>query len=201
MNIFVNQFWNWYVILLVLGSVLICGVFLWSQSIHHPGGEQTSDTTGHVWDESLEEYNNPLPRWWMWLFYITIVFALVYALLYPTLGSFQGLLGWSSSRPVQAGSCTGGCPGQSAVRKVPEDGSEDRRCRQGGDGNERPSLPDLLHAVSWRDGSGFKRQGLSEPHRQGLAVGWRTGPDCRNDHRRTHGHDAGLWRQPGRHRW
>lgn len=101
MNIFVNQFWNWYVILLVLGSVLICGVFLWSQSIHHPGSEQTSDTTGHVWDESLQEYNNPLPKWWMWLFYITIVFALVYALLFPTLGSFQGLLGWSSSGQYQ----------------------------------------------------------------------------------------------------
>ncbi len=45
---------------------------------------------GHVWDEDLEEYNNPLPRWWMWLFYITIVFALVYLVLYPGLGSFAG---------------------------------------------------------------------------------------------------------------
>jgi cytochrome c oxidase cbb3-type subunit 3 len=37
------------------------------------------DTTGHVWDETLEEYNNPLPKWWMWLFYITVIFSLVYA--------------------------------------------------------------------------------------------------------------------------
>jgi hypothetical protein len=52
MSDFVNEFWNWYVILIVLISVIACGVFLWSQSIHHPGGEQTTDTTGHVWDEN-----------------------------------------------------------------------------------------------------------------------------------------------------
>jgi cytochrome c oxidase cbb3-type subunit 3 len=51
---------------------------------------------GHVWDENLEEYNNPLPRWWMWLFWITIVFAFVYLVLYPGLGSFPGVLKWSS---------------------------------------------------------------------------------------------------------
>ncbi len=94
MNDFVNQFWNWYVILLVLVSIIACGVMLWTQSLPAPS---KLDTTGHVWDETLEEYNNPLPKWWMWLFYITVIFSLVYAVLYPTLGSFQGLLGWSSS--------------------------------------------------------------------------------------------------------
>ena len=96
MSDFVNEFWNWYVILIVVVSVVACGVFLWSQSIHHPGSAQTSDTTGHVWDETLEEYNNPLPRWWMWLFYLTVAFALVYGLLYPTFGSFKGVFDWSS---------------------------------------------------------------------------------------------------------
>jgi cytochrome c oxidase cbb3-type subunit 3 len=94
MNDFVNQFWNWYVILLVLVSIIACGVMLWTQSLPAPS---KLDTTGHVWDETLEEYNNPLPKWWMWLFYITVIFSLVYAVLYPTLGSFPGLLGWSSS--------------------------------------------------------------------------------------------------------
>ena len=51
------------------------------------GRRRGSETTGHTWDEDLGEYNNPLPRWWMWLFYITIVFALVYLALYPGLGS------------------------------------------------------------------------------------------------------------------
>ncbi|MFZ4537695.1 cytochrome-c oxidase, cbb3-type subunit III [Propionivibrio sp.] len=101
MSDFVNDFWNWYVILIVLGSILACAAFLWSQSIHHPGGAETTDTTGHVWDETLAEFNNPLPKWWSWLFYITIVFALVYGALYPTFGKFPGLLGWSSSGQYQ----------------------------------------------------------------------------------------------------
>ena len=96
MSDFVNEFWNWYVILIVLISVIACGVFLWSQSIHHPGGEQTTVTTGHVWDETLNEYNNPLPRWWMWLFYGTVIFALIYVALYPALGRYPGIFGWTS---------------------------------------------------------------------------------------------------------
>ena len=95
MNDFVNQFWNWYVILLVLLGILACGVLLWSQDAA-PASSKV-DTTGHVWDETLEEYNNPLPKWWMWLFYVTVIFSLIYCFLYPTLGSYQGLLGWSST--------------------------------------------------------------------------------------------------------
>jgi cytochrome c oxidase cbb3-type subunit III len=41
------------------------------------------DTTGHVWDSNLQEYNNPLPRWWLWGFYATVVFAVVYWILFP----------------------------------------------------------------------------------------------------------------------
>ena len=55
------------------------------------------DTTGHRWDETLEEYNNPLPKWWSWLFYLTVVFALVYGVLYPTFGRFPGVFGWTSA--------------------------------------------------------------------------------------------------------
>jgi cytochrome c oxidase cbb3-type subunit 3 len=54
-----------------------------------------ADTTGHVWDEDLSEYNNPLPRWWAWLFYITIFFSLGYLVLYPGLGIWGGSLGWT----------------------------------------------------------------------------------------------------------
>jgi len=97
MSDFVNEFWNWYVILIVLVSIIACGVFLWSQSIHHPGGAETTDTTGHVWDETLAEYNNPLPQWWKWLFYGTVIFALVYVALYPALGRFPGVFNWSSA--------------------------------------------------------------------------------------------------------
>lgn len=97
MSDFVSEFWNWYITLIVLVSILACAVFLWTQSKARPGTAQTTDTTGHVWDETLEEYNNPLPRWWMWLFYCTVFFALVYVLLFPALGRFPGALGWTST--------------------------------------------------------------------------------------------------------
>jgi len=54
------------------------------------------NTTGHVWDVDLKEMNNPLPRWWLWLFIITVVFSGIYLALYPGLGKFPGTLGWSS---------------------------------------------------------------------------------------------------------
>ena len=60
------------------------------------------NTTGHVWDEDLKELNNPLPRWWMWLFVITVVFAAIYLTLYPGLGSRAGSLNWSSTGQHQA---------------------------------------------------------------------------------------------------
>jgi cytochrome c oxidase cbb3-type subunit III len=55
------------------------------------------NTTGHVWDVDLKEMNNPLPRWWLWLFIITVVFAGIYLALYPGLGKFPGTLNWSSA--------------------------------------------------------------------------------------------------------
>ncbi|MDE2585434.1 MAG: cytochrome-c oxidase, cbb3-type subunit III [Betaproteobacteria bacterium] len=93
MSDFVSEFWNLYVVVIVLVSIIGCGVLLKSQSVH----KGSSDTTGHVWDETLAEYNNPLPAWWSWMFYLTIVFALAYLTLYPGLGKFQGVLGWSSA--------------------------------------------------------------------------------------------------------
>jgi cytochrome c oxidase cbb3-type subunit 3 len=93
MSDFVSQFWNLYVIVIVTASILACVVLLIVQSkaTFTPG-----KTMGHVWDETLEEYNNPMPKWWSWLFVITIVFAFVYLALYPGLGNFPGVLGWTS---------------------------------------------------------------------------------------------------------
>jgi len=61
-----------------------------------PGETSSATTTGHVWDEDLTELNNPLPRWWLWLFIITVAFAGAYLALYPGLGTWQGTLGWTS---------------------------------------------------------------------------------------------------------
>jgi cytochrome c oxidase cbb3-type subunit III len=60
------------------------------------------NTTGHVWDEDLRELNNPLPRWWMWLFVMTVVFAAVYLAFYPGLGTHAGTLQWSSQGQFEA---------------------------------------------------------------------------------------------------
>ena len=95
MSDFVSGFWSWYVAVIVVVSIIYCIWVLWSNSKvkFNPG-----NTTGHVWDGNLQEMNNPMPKWWVWLFIITIVFAVAYSLLYPTLGSSQGKLGWSSAK-------------------------------------------------------------------------------------------------------
>ncbi len=90
-----SQFWSWYVIVLTVIVILGC-YWLIDFANRIPAGEAKSDkdTTGHSWD-GLEELNSPLPRWWLWLFYLSIVFAFVYLALYPGLGNFPGFLGWS----------------------------------------------------------------------------------------------------------
>ena len=92
MSQFTSGFWDVYIGVISVVSIIACAVFLKMQSVRK---SVEADTTGHVWDENLQEYNNPMPRWWAWLFYVTVVFALGYLALYPGLGSFQGLLGWS----------------------------------------------------------------------------------------------------------
>ncbi|SMB27609.1 Cbb3-type cytochrome c oxidase subunit CcoP [Sterolibacterium denitrificans] len=93
-----SGFWNIYIVLIVLVSVLACAVLLWVQD-----RAQTTPgkTTGHLWDESLEEYNNPLPNWWRWLYYLTVIFSLVYLALYPGLGHFAGIFGWTSQNQYE----------------------------------------------------------------------------------------------------
>jgi cytochrome c oxidase cbb3-type subunit 3 len=59
-------------------------------------GGGSPESTTHVWDDDLTEYNNPLPRWWLWLFVITIAFGVGYLLIFPGFGAWQGLAGWSS---------------------------------------------------------------------------------------------------------
>ena len=92
MSQFTSGFWDIYITAISLVSIIACGVFLKMQSVRKSVEPETS---GHVWDENIQEYNNPMPRWWAWLFYLTIVFSLGYLVLYPGLGSYKGTLGWS----------------------------------------------------------------------------------------------------------
>lgn len=86
---------SWYIIVLTLGNILACYWLIRWASQRRPNEAKEGDVTGHRWDGDLEEYNNPLPRWWLWLFYITIVFGLGYLVLFPGLGKMPGTLGWT----------------------------------------------------------------------------------------------------------
>jgi len=100
MSDFVSSGWSIYVALATIVGLLAClALLIIAARRRVMAGD---NTTGHVWDENLRELNNPLPRWWMWLFVITVVFAGVYLALYPGLGSFAGTLGWSSQSQYEA---------------------------------------------------------------------------------------------------
>lgn len=101
MSEFTSGFWGIYIAVLTVISIVACAVLLMMQTVKRPKGAKV-DTTGHVWDEDLAEWNNPLPRWWVWLFYITIVLSLVYLLLYPGLGLYEGAYKWSSTGQYEA---------------------------------------------------------------------------------------------------
>ncbi|GAB4173416.1 MAG: cytochrome-c oxidase, cbb3-type subunit III [Wenzhouxiangellaceae bacterium] len=93
-----STFWHWYIVIITVGSLIATAWFLYSTSrmrVPTQTENDGSETTGHVWDGDLKELNNPLPRWWLGLFWITIVFSAVYLVLYPGLGRYPGLLGWS----------------------------------------------------------------------------------------------------------
>ena len=95
MSDFTSNFWAIYVAGITFVSILACALLLWFSG-KAKAMTASDNTTGHVWDGDLREMNNPLPRWWVWLFVITIVFALVYLALYPGAGTFKGSTNWTS---------------------------------------------------------------------------------------------------------
>jgi cytochrome c oxidase cbb3-type subunit 3 len=89
--------WSLFVIVLTTVNILACVWLLrWTMkprsATEKIGG---GADTGHTWDGDLREYNNPLPKWWLWLFYITVVFGVAYLVLFPGLGTFKGVKGWT----------------------------------------------------------------------------------------------------------
>jgi cytochrome c oxidase cbb3-type subunit 3 len=98
MSDFISAGWSTYITLVTVVGIFWCIWLLFSQLKVKvkldPDGEIAD--TGHVWDEDLRELNNPLPRWWMWMFLSSCIFSLSYLILYPGLGSYSGVLGYSS---------------------------------------------------------------------------------------------------------
>ncbi|MDP2452290.1 MAG: cytochrome-c oxidase, cbb3-type subunit III [Polaromonas sp.] len=95
MSDFTGNFWSVYVTVLTLVGIFACLLLLWITA-RKKVTPSADNTTGHVWDGDLREMNNPMPRWWMWLFVLTIIFALGYLVAYPGLGSYKGELGWTT---------------------------------------------------------------------------------------------------------
>ena len=98
---FFSQGWGGYVAGATDASIAFC-IFLIAATAKQrlPGNEKGVGTTGHAWDE-IEELNNPLPRWWVGLFIITIIFGITYLYFFPGLSTHAGRLGWTQTAQYQ----------------------------------------------------------------------------------------------------
>ena len=95
MSDFTGNFWHLFVAGITLVGMIACLLLLWFSG-KAKAMTANDNTTGHVWDGDLREMNKPLPRWWVGLFIITVVFSLVYLAFYPGLGILPGKFGWSA---------------------------------------------------------------------------------------------------------
>ena len=97
-----STFWSlWIIVLTVINMVLIYWVLMANRKVAVSDDEDPENkTTGHVYD-GIEEYDNPLPKWWFQMFLGTMIFAVIYLALYPGLGSFKGLLGWTQVNQLE----------------------------------------------------------------------------------------------------
>ena len=86
-----TTFWSVWISAIILGSIIGCGVLIQYSRKTQVHSEETDETTGHEYD-GIQELDNPLPRWWVMMFWGTIIFGLIYLALYPGLGNFPGLL-------------------------------------------------------------------------------------------------------------
>jgi len=98
MDEFTSPFWAWYIAVPTVLGILGCYLLVRWMGQRRVSDTETPENTGHVWDEDLRELNNPLPKWWLNMFYITLVFGAVYLLLFPGLAVFPGLLEWSDTK-------------------------------------------------------------------------------------------------------
>ena len=95
-----TQGWSWFVIAIVVLNIVGCSWLLWWTARRRPGDPKPEDTS-HFWDDGdITEYNKPLPKWWINLFWITIFFSVAYLLWFPGLGAFAGRGKWTSQQEL-----------------------------------------------------------------------------------------------------
>ncbi len=104
MSDFFNGWWGIYIAVVTGVGIIWCLYLLFSQrktNVTYEADGSVADT-GHVWDGDLRELNNPLPRWWMWMFVLSCIFAIVYLVLYPGMGTYEGSLGYTTRNAHEA---------------------------------------------------------------------------------------------------
>jgi cytochrome c oxidase cbb3-type subunit 3 len=83
---FISSFWDLYVAGFTAFGLVLCLILMIANMTPQKSGA-APQVQGHVWDETLREYNNPLPRWWLILFVGTVVFSIIYLVIYPGFGN------------------------------------------------------------------------------------------------------------------
>src|SRR3989304_3462476 len=100
MSDFFSSGWGIYIAVITALGIIWCVWLLFSQRKTKvtllPDG--SVEDTGHEWDGDLRELNNPLPRWWMWMYLLSCLFGVIYLVLYPGMGSYPGVLGYSTAK-------------------------------------------------------------------------------------------------------
>lgn len=96
-----SAFWSAWVTVITLAVILGCAWLLFATRKSEKFKESTDQKVGHAFD-GIEEFDNPLPQWWFYLFVATVIFGLGYLMLYPGLGNFKGMLGWTSANQWEA---------------------------------------------------------------------------------------------------
>ncbi|MCE5363797.1 cytochrome-c oxidase, cbb3-type subunit III [Pseudomonas anguilliseptica] len=100
-----STFWSWYITLLTVGTLIALFWLIFATRKSEVHKSPTDQTMGHAFD-GIEEYDNPLPKWWFMLFLGTLIFSIGYLVLYPGLGSWKGVLpgyegGWTQVKQWQ----------------------------------------------------------------------------------------------------
>lgn len=93
-----SSFWSGWIIAFTVANLF--GIWWLLRVTARPTEGKPDDTTGHSWD-GITEYNKPLPRWWLWMFYLGLMFAVGYLILFPGLGNYKGTLGWTQLASYQ----------------------------------------------------------------------------------------------------
>jgi cytochrome c oxidase cbb3-type subunit 3 len=97
-----STFWSlWVIVLTSVNLVLLFWILMANRKVAiKDDAEPDNQTTGHVYD-GIEEYDNPLPKWWFYMFIATFAFTVIYLIAYPGMGNWKGMLGWTSVNQLE----------------------------------------------------------------------------------------------------